>query len=693
MRPNDMSFKLKVYAGIAIGLMAVLCIRLAIVQLFYSDMYKTKAKENKVRLVSIKAPRGEIYDRNGDTLAANELVYIVSLTPGQNGQDDLVQRLAAILQPYYPEVTVDVIKEKLDLGKYRLYEPVVLVRDIPWELVVKLEEDRQNLPGVTITIEPLRVYPQGTLAGHVLGYIHSISQDELAADSTNYNINSLVGKSGIEKEYETELRGVDGARRLEVDAQGRPVGEQATLDPVPGNNLQLTIDDKLQAVMENSMASNLARLQKSYPKAKVGAAVLIDVKTGEILAMDSSPEMRPDDWKGNISSALASYYFPQGSTYNPLDPGAALNRALQATYPPGSTFKPITGMAALEAGVMNPLSDYVNCQGKYWIAPYISCTGVHGNVNYFSGMAASCNVYFQEMGRRAGKDNIIKVAQDFGLGDKTGIDLPYESEGLVPTPAWKKEINEILINRKYDALRKQLEDKYSQLIAAADSADTVQDLQKKENNEKAQLEAQYQIDYNWDTNWHDFDTFNMSIGQGANQYTIIELADYVAALANGGDLLRPHVLKEILSPNKVVTKEVQPELIRHVSVSAQNMAETRRAMIGVTQPGGTASFLFTNFPASIPVAAKTGTVETSRVGDDAKNEFHGTFIAFAPADNPQVAFAGVIEYGQHGSDSVGWVCKDVFEQYFGLVDHYSTIKAAQSANQTKSTQPLVSTGN
>lgn len=688
-----MSFKLKVYAGIAIGLMAVLCIRLAVVQLFYSDMYKTKAKENKIRLVSIKAPRGEIYDRNGETLAANELVYIVSLTPGQSGQDALVQRLAAILQPYYPEVTADVINEKLDLGKYRLYEPVVLVRDIPWELVVKLEEDRQNLPGVNITIEPLRVYPQGTLAGHVLGYIHTISQDELAADSTDYNINSLVGKSGVEKQYETELRGVDGARRLEVDAQGRPVGEQATLDPVPGNNLQLTIDDKLQTVMEDSMASNLARLQKSNPKAKVGAAVLMDVKTGEILAMESSPEMHPDDWKGNISSKLASYYFPQGSTYNPLDPGAAMNRAIQATYPPGSTFKPITGMAALEAGVMNPLTDYVNCQGKYWIAPYIACTGVHGNVNYFSGMAASCNVYFQEMGRRAGKDNIIKVAQDFGLGDKTGIDLPYESQGLVPTPEWKKQINDILVNRKYDALRKQLDDKYNQLIAAADSDDAVQDLQKKQASEKNQLEAQYQIDYNFDTTWQAFDTFNMSIGQGANQYTIIELADYVAALANGGDLLRPQVLKEILSPDKVVTKETQPEVIRHVSVSAQNMAETRRAMIGVTQAGGTASFLFTNFPASIPVAAKTGTVETGRTGDDAKNEFHGTFIAFAPADNPQVAFAGVIEYGQHGSDSVGWVCKDVFEQYFGLVDHYSTIKAAQIANQTKSTQPLINTIN
>lgn len=682
MKSNDINFKLNIFKWTVGVLLAVLCIKLAVVQLFYSDIYQTEAKENRIRLVSIKAARGEIYSRDGATLATNQLVYILSLTNfSAEDQDQLVERLVGILQPYYPEITAEFIKDKIALQQDRLYEPVVIVRDIPWELVVKLEEDRQNLPGVTISIEPLRVYPQGTLAGHVLGYIHSISQEELAADSGNYSINSLIGKSGIEKQYETELRGKDGARRLEVDAQGRPVGEQDTLQPVQGNNLKLTIDSKLQTVMEYSMASNLARMQKTHPKAKVGSAILMDVKTGEILAMDSSPEMNPDDWKGNISSKVANYYFPQGSTYNPLDPGAAMNRAIQATYPPGSTFKPITGIAALEAGVIDPLTDYVNCQGRYWIDPYIPCTGVHGNVNYFSGMATSCNVYFQEIGRRTGKDNIIKTAQDFGLGDKTGIDLPYETQGLVPTPAWKEELNALLINRKYDTLRQQLEEKYNQLESAANGAAEIQELEKKKKNEQAQLEAQYRIDYNFDTNWQAFDTFNMSIGQGANQYTVIELVNFVAAIANGGDLMLPHILSEIQSPDEQVIEEVEPELIRHVSASAQTLAETRRAMVGVTQPGGTAYFLFNNFPANIQVGAKTGTAETNRVGDDAKSEFHGTFIAFAPADDPQIAFAGVIEYGQHGSDSVGYVAKDVFEQYFGIRDHYAEITAEKNAAQ------------
>ncbi len=680
MKQLELKTKLKIYAGVCIGLLALLCLRLAIVQLLYSEEYQTKAKDNRIRLVSIKAPRGEIYDRNGEKLAANQLVYTLSLTyPGVIDQEQLVERLVNMLSSYYPEVTTASINEKIDTQKYRLFEPVVIVRDIPWDLVVKIEENRQTLPGVAVNIEPLRVYPKDTLAGHVLGYIHSINSEELAAASDNYNLNSLIGKSGIEKQYESALRGTDGARRVEVDAQGRPVGELVTLDPIPGNNLTLTLDLKLQTVMENFMESNLTRLQKNYPKAQVGSGVLMDVKTGEVLAMVSSPAMRPDDWKGNISNKLASYYFPQGSAYNPLQPGAALNRAIQVSYPPGSTFKPVTGMAALETNSMDPLNDYVNCKGAYWIAPYIPCTGSHGNMNYYSGMANSCNTYFQEMARRAGSEAMIKVAQDFGLGVKTGVDVPFEAQGLVPTPAWKKELNALLINRKYDQLRKQLDDKYTSLLSGVTDAGAMSKLESQKKNEKALLEEQYRIDYNFDTNWQPFDTFNMSIGQGSNNYTVMELVDYVAAIANGGDLMRPHILQTIKTPDTKVVEEKKPELVRHVSVSPLTLAETRNAMVRVTQPGGTAAFLFTNFPANIQVGAKTGTAQTNRVGDNQVNEFHGVFIAYAPADNPQVAFAGVVEYGQHGSESAGWVAKAVFEQYFGIRDHYAEITAATNS--------------
>ncbi len=675
MKKEEMKTRSKIYAYLVITLMAILCIRLTVIQLFNNEIYQTKAKDNHMRLLSITAPRGEVYMKNGEVLASNKLVYTLNLTfAGMENQDLIIKRLDDILEDYYPEVTRELIEEKIEIQKNRLFESVVLIRDIPWELVVTIEENRQDLPGVAISVEPLRDYPAGSLAGHVLGYIHSISPEEIASEEgAKYSINSLIGKSGIEKEYEQELKGIDGARRVEVDARGRPVGEPViTLETQPGNNVFLTLDNDIQTVLEKSMENTLKELQKKYPKAKVGSAVVLNVKTGEVLAMSSSPLMYPDDWKGNISSARFAYY--SGKTdgnYDPMLPGAVLNRAIQATYPPGSTYKMITGMAALDKGVVK-LDDYVKCAGGYWIAPYIKCWNVHGKVNYYSAMGRSCNTYFQEMGRRAGKDEIIRVAEQFGLGSKTGIDLPNEAEGLLPTPEWKKEINAILINRNYESLHKQLDDKYDELMQKAESEDEKQQLEKKHKNERAQLEAQYNIDYQFNTKWQQYDTFNMSIGQGSNDYTVLQLANYVATIANGGMLRKPYLVSKVESNDGKVIKEFKPEIIHQVDIETKNIQETQKAMLQVTQPGGTAYFLFHHFPEEIKVAAKTGTAETGRVGDNPNREYHGVFVAFAPYDDPEIAFAGVVEYGYSGSESAGLVARDVFEHYFGIKDHLET---------------------
>lgn len=680
MKPDVVKKKLKIYSTVIIILLGALCIRLAVVQLFYNNVYQTQAKENRVRLVSIKSPRGEIYARDGEILAANKLVYTLSLSFLEiKDHADVVGQLVELLKDYYPEVTVETIEDKIEMQQYRLFEPVVIIRDIPWELVVKIEENRQILPGVTITVEPLRYYPEGELAGHALGYIHSITAEEIAQlGNSKYSINSLIGKAGVEKQYEQELRGKEGAQRVEVDARGRPVRELVTLEPSPGNNLYLTLDMKLQKVLDKSMLETLEGLQKNYPKAKVGSAVVLDVKTGEILAMTSLPQLYPDDWKGNLAHDKVTYYFPQGDNYNPMEPGAVLNRAIQVTYPPGSTFKPITGMAALEKGVVDPLNDFVNCRGAYWVPPYIKCTAAHGNVNYYSGMAGSCNTYFQEMGRRAGKDNIIHVANEFGLGERTGVDLPDENRGLLPTPEWKKEINSILINNKYNRLRQELEDKYAAQLKEARDEQEIQKIEKRKKNESAHLEAQYQIDYQFDTTWQPFDTFNMSIGQGSNDYTVIQLANFAATIANGGYLRQPHIVNKVVSSQGKVIREIKPKLIKRANVSPRTIAETRRAMLAVTQPGGTARFLFNHFPAEIEVAAKTGTAQTGRRGDNQMKEFHGVFVAFAPYDDPQIAFAGVVEYGYSGGGSAGIVCKTVFEQYFGIKDHLAGEEESQN---------------
>ncbi len=673
MKPDEVRPRLKWYSYMLIALLSILLVRLAVVQLLFNAEYQAKAKENRVRLVPIKAPRGEIYDRTGRVLAANELVYTLSLNyTAMSDQSEVVAHLVSLLQPTYPEITEQLINEKISQQEYRLFEPVVLLRDIPWELVIQLEERRQELPGVLVDVEPLRNYPEGALAGHVLGYIHSISPEEIDQEQDyKYSLSSLIGKSGVEKQYEKELRGQDGARNVEVDSRGRPVRELVTLEPQQGNNIYLTLDKDLQQVMEKSMENMLATLQKNHPRARVASAVLLNVKTGQVLAMCSLPAMYPDDWKGNISTARAAYYFPQGAEYDPMNPGAFLNRAIQVSYPPGSTFKPITGMAALESGVVDAGNDYVKCSGAYWVAPYIRCWGVHGHVNYYSGMAGSCNVYFQEMGRRAGQEGIVRMAAEFGLGSKTGIDLPYEVAGLLPTPEWKKELNDLLINRKYDSLRKQLEDKYQQLMNAESDPAALKKLEAQKKNESAQLEAQYRIDYNWDTNWQAFDTFNMSIGEGNNDYTVLQLANFAAAVANGGLRMQPYVVDRISSPDGRVIQQFSPRVAHEAAVSSQTLAQTKQAMLAVTEPGGTGYFLFNNFPPHIKVAAKTGTAQNRRSPDGSSANYNGVFLAFAPFDNPEIAFAGVVEYGYHGSESAGIVARDVFEQYFGIKDHRS----------------------
>ena len=672
MHPKKLQAKLKVCWYAVVALMAVLMIKLDFVQFVQNEKYVTKAQQNSVRLVSLKAPRGEIYDRNGKILANNRRVYTVSLTYlGLTDQEKVVSRLAALMNPSYPEVTVDYINQLIEDQRYRLFEPITVMRDVDWPMVVKLEEHRAELPGVEVNVEPLRYYPEKSLAGHVLGYIHPIYDDkelEKTYDPLNYRVGDLVGKDGLEKVYEKYLKGTDGARRVEVDSRGNPIRELVTLERKAGNNLELTLDRDLQRVMELSMDEVLAQVQKSRPKARSASAVLIDVKTGGILAMISRPGMDPNDFTTNMNKATLNYYFPQGD-YNPLNPGAVANRAIQSLYPPGSTFKPVTGMAALESGNLDPVHDRVTCTGAYWIKPYIGCWGVHGSVDYYKALAVSCNVYFQEAGRRAGVNQMAKVAHEFGLGSKTGIDLPYEKSGLVPDPAWKKEVSSVLIDRRYKNKREDLTKSYESLIAAAETAEDRKKLAAEKEKAVKKLEAQYRIDYKFETTWQQYDTFNMSIGQGSNNYTVMQLANYVATIANSGYRRQPYLVQRVVSPTGEVIVEFKPQMVHEVDLKPETLAVTRDAMHHVAMPGGTAYSIFRNLPPEISGGAKTGTAQTGRSKDNKNQDYHGVFIAYAPYDDPQIAFAGLVEYGYHGSTSAGLVAKALFEQYFKVVDH------------------------
>ncbi|NPV90189.1 MAG: penicillin-binding protein 2 [Firmicutes bacterium] len=671
--------RLRFFWLIVVGIFCILVVRLGALQLVQASDYRTLSEENRVRIIPVRAPRGEIVDRNGVVLARSKQVFSIQLNrdPNQSDYHAVAQQLSALLIPYYPEMTTESILSLIDQSQERRYEPITIKRNVDIQVVTMIEEMRQELPGVSVDVEPLREYPGygeagPGMAGHIMGFVREISQEELNQKNQNsdeesyYQLGDLIGKDGLEKQYEDVLRGRDGAKQVEVNVYNRPVrslDHLKTIPAVPGNTLVLTLDAKLQETLEKSMDENLARLQKSgYPKAKAGSAVVMDVNTGAILAMVSRPALNPNDFIGSMSQEMVDFYYRS-------NPAAAINRAIAGVYPPGSTFKPITAMAALEANAVKPDGVLVNCTGAYWLSPYIRCWQVHGPTNFWKGMAVSCNTYFQEAGRLAGIENLVRVGEQFGLGRKTGIDLPGEAKGLLPNPQWKRDLNSKLINAQYNKNLQEIETRYQAQLEAAPDDKTRQDLNKKKDNEIKLLRSRYQINYNFNTTWQGFDTLNMSIGQGNNNYTPIQLVTYISAVANGGKVFQPYLVDRVMAHDGHVVQQNSPRIVNQASVSPENIALVRKAMAGVMQPGGTAYFMFTNFPPNIQVGGKTGTAETGRAGDNKERDYHGVFVAFAPADNPQIAFAGLIEYGYHGSESSGYLAKAVFEQYFGIASN------------------------
>lgn len=670
MEKKEQALRITVFFVMVAIIFATLVSRLFYLQVFQNQQFQQLSENNRLRLISIPARRGDILDSNGNLLATSVPVFAILFTPS-----DIIDvkatavKLEKILGD--PEITQESIIQTIN-EQTRKYVPVEIARlpwgEKGWETVSRLEENRMELPGISIEEHPLRIYPNGTLAGHILGYVGKINEEELEQNRQyQYGIQDWIGKTGVERfaeliRYEQGtvigLRGKDGVRQVEVDAGNRRIQELTSIQPVSGHNVLLTIDSSLQKAMETSMDSVIANLQKSNPKAMAAAAVAIDVKTGAILAAASRPSINPNDFVDGSYPEKQDYY--NHSAKKPM-----FNRAFQGTYPPGSTFKMITGMAALESGVKT--SETITCKGAYWRAPYIRCWSVHGTVDFYEALAGSCNTYFQDAGRRAGIDNLARIAREFGLGEKTNtLGILNETEGILPDSQWKKELYQPIIERNYEEKRKKLELEYIEAVSKLHEEKEKSAAQKRYENKLAILEAQYKIDYKFYTTWQPFDTFNTSIGQGSNNYTVIQLANFVSTIANGGKRYRPYLVDRVISPAGKIVQHYKPELMNKVSVSAENLAEVRRAMKAVTDPGGTAHFLFRDFPPQFSVGAKTGTAQTGRSGDRKDKDFHGAFVAFAPYDNPKIAFASIVEYGEHGGTSGGLIAKAVFEEYFGL---------------------------
>ena len=421
--------RLTFFLGVIILIFAVLIGRLWYLQILNGELYERLAEGNRIRLIPILAPRGNIYDRNGIPLVTSRPAFEVSLLAVDKPiSQEVLVKLAEILD--MPPEEIEQKSKQTTAG----FEPIRIKSDISPETVAKIEERRSELPGVVIEIQPVRNYVYNELAVHALGYVSEINEVELEnLKKSGYKLGDLIGKFGLEKTYDKSLKGIDGGGQVEVDVTGRPIQVLGKKDPVPGHNIFLTIDYNIQVATEKAIDEHLSRVRAvtDATNAYSAAVIVINPKNGEILAMASRPNFDPNLFPGGISHK--EWNKINNDPHKPME-----NKVISGEYPPGSTFKVVTGTAALELGKVTP-GELIFDSGKHWIIPKTNSGGVAlGLINFQEALAKSNNVFFYEMGNRLGIDNLEKYARMFGLGELTGIDLPGEMEGLVASRAYKE---------------------------------------------------------------------------------------------------------------------------------------------------------------------------------------------------------------------------------------------------------------
>ncbi|MDF2568986.1 MAG: mrdA 1 [Sporomusa sp.] len=542
MLTKRLNARLEILSLVMIFIFVALVSRLGYLQMAQGQYYGRLADGNRIRLIPIMAPRGVFYDRNGVMLVSNRPGFTVSLLPISGPvPDEVINKLAGILN-----MNVQEINSKLSQHTGS-FEPVRVKTDVGPDIVTKIEERRAELPGVVIEIQPLRNYVNNELAAHIFGYVSEINDVELEKrKAEGYKSGDIVGKFGLENVYDKEIRGTDGGNQVEVDVNGRPVQVLGKKDPLPGHNLVLTIDYRVQKAAEAAIDEQLTYLQTKteFTKANAAAAVVLNPKTGEILAMVSRPAFNPNLFNGGISEK--DWKQLNDNPYHPMD-----NKAISGEYPPGSTFKIITGTAALELGKVTPEEKILDT-GTHWIIPKGNAMGeALGWINFREALSKSDNVYFYEMGNRLGIDNLEKYARMFGLGAFTGINLPGESDGLVA-------------NRRY--------------------------------KEKAYGEE-----------WYLSETFDAAIGQGFQLTTPLQMAMVIGEIANGGHRYTPNLVSKITGYNGDVIKTFAPKEVGQVTISDSTLNLIRESLREVAKEGGTAAADFGDFP--IAIAGKTGTAE------------------------------------------------------------------------------------
>lgn len=682
VKSEQVNFRFNIVTILAYAIGIVLIVQLFNLQVINGESYREQSNTRLSRVSTIKAARGSILDRSGNELAGVKTENNIEIYKTNISNDELNEaalNLVNLMNQYqisytdnFPisinsftftisgdelskfkkkfkieenadaETVFYKVKDKYqikndnieDIRKiiairyiittkgYSATKSITIATNVSDEVVAQISERNSDFPGISIETKAARTYLAGSMAAHVIGYTGKIKEEEYKANKDDYDIDDIIGKTGIEYVFEKYLKGTDGEKQKEMAVDGTITGEYVSKNAIAGSDVVLTIDSNLQKTTEESLENCINKIKNGgfsqRYDAQGGAAVVMNVNTGEVLATASYPTYEPQWFVGGISQENWAYL--RDDTRHPQ-----LNKAIQSTYAPGSTFKMVTAIAGLETGVIttkekiNDTGIYkkYNSEWKCWY--YTSYHRGHGYQNVTQALQHSCNYFFYETGDRMGIDNLSKYALHFGLGNKTGIELPNEKSGV----AASKET-------------------YAKIRNGATMGPG--------------------------------DTLNASIGQGDNNFTPMQIAKYISSIANGGTVVNPTIIKSVLNSDGT---EVSKDEIRKytneklgivdtddgITISDESIEVAKEGMrMAASEAGGTAYNIFKNF--NIEVAGKTGSAEAGKDsnGNDLVNAW---FVCFAPFDNPEVAVVVMIENGGHGNYAAE-VARDVLIQYFGM---------------------------
>jgi len=604
----------------------VLCSRLFYLQVIRYSEFNAAAESNRTAIVPIVPNRGVIMDRNGVVLATNYSAYTLEITPSKVVApiEEVIEQLSGIIDIQ----ARDKRRFKKQVDESKSIDSVPIRNRLTDEEVARFAAQRYRFPGVEIRARLFRNYPYDQLASHVIGYIGRINTSEKAKieeseDAGNYRGTEYIGKLGVEQSYENQLHGTTGVQEMETSAGGRAVRRLNSSQSIPGNSVVLSIDIKLQKLIEDLYGT------------RRGALVALDPKTGEVLAFVSKPTFDPNLFVDGIDAD--NWQALNESPDKPL-----LNRALRGTYPPGSTYKPFMALAALQSG-KRAEKTLISDPGFFMFGNHRfrdDKEGGHGVVDMYKSIVESCDTYYYTLARDMGVDLISEQMKPLGFGQITGIDILGESRGVLPSTDWKRN-----------------------------------------TYKKAEQQR-----------WYSGETISLGIGQGYNSFTMLQIAHATATIANNGLKMRPHIVREVLDVETKAPSPVAKEPIGQLPLSPENLDIIKRAMIGVNIEGTSA----TSFVGAQYVSAgKTGTAQVYTVKQnekynaatvDERMRDHALFIAFAPADEPKVALAMVVENSGFGAQNAAPIARRVFD--FVILGQYPSEEDIAAVQKGQATRPI-----